>query len=78
MTLPRTLAQRSTKPDQPATAPLIALWNDTAPDAYGLNAVIGTAAVALLARGITTDVAGARSEAARLWAERPSLPGSRP
>ncbi len=73
ITLPRARAERSPKPQHPSSGPLLALWNDTVRDAYGLEAVIGTAAVALLAIGTATGADAARAEASRLWERRPPL-----
>ena len=74
MTLARSLAQRSPKPERPCTDALRALWNDTSECTYGLDAVLGTAAVALLALGEVRDMDGAREAAEQLWQGRSALP----
>jgi anthranilate phosphoribosyltransferase len=53
---------------------LRALWNDTSACAYGLDAVLGSAAVALLALGEVRDMDGAREAAEQLWQGRTALP----
>ncbi len=72
----RSLPQRAAKPDQPCALALRALWNETAHCPYGIEAVLGTAAVALLALGQETDMEGARAQALRIWRNRAALPGT--
>lgn len=78
ITLSRVQPQRSPKPEHPSGAALRALWEETVHCSYGIDAVLGTTAVALLALGHARDVDGARHEALRLWQQRPSLPGAQP
>ena len=71
----RRLTQRALKPDVARTAPLRALWDDAAPDSYGLEAVLQTTAVALLCAGVAGDPAAAREAANELWKQRGRWPG---
>jgi len=74
ITVGRTLAQRSAKPDALCAAALRGLWNETAPCVYGLQSVLGTASVALLALERANDIEEARIMARAMWQQRGALP----
>jgi anthranilate phosphoribosyltransferase len=74
ITLSRTLAQRSVKPDALCATALRGLWNEIAPCVYGLESVLGTAGVGLLALGHATDIDAARVMARAMWRQRGALP----
>lgn len=75
LNLSRRLAQRALKPDVARTAPLRTLWDDVAPNGYGLEAVLQTAAVALLCAGAASEPVAAREAANELWKQRGQWPG---
>ena len=78
LNLSRRLAQRALKPDVARTAPLRSLWDDVAPNGYGLEAVLQTAAVALLYVGAAGEPVAAREAANVLWKQRGRWPGGTP
>ncbi|RLQ23063.1 glycosyl transferase family protein [Seongchinamella sediminis] len=68
--LPRTLPTRVAPVAQPATAPLRALWADSAADRYGSDSVIATTAAALLVLEPDWDLDHCRQRADQLWHKR--------
>lgn len=78
LNLSRRLAQRALKPDVARTAPLRTLWEDVAPNSYGLEAVLQTAAVALLCAGAAGEPVAAREAANELWKQRGRWPSGTP
>jgi anthranilate phosphoribosyltransferase len=68
--LPRTLSQRVESVASPSVEPLRALWGGVADDEYGLNAVLATAAVGLIALNPDIDVDSAQQQARQLWDNR--------
>ncbi len=78
LNLSRRLTQRALKPDVARTAPLRSLWDDVAPNGYGLEAVLQTAAVALLYVGAAGEPVAAREAANVLWKQRGRWPGGTP
>ena len=69
-TMPRTHTERAASVGQPEVAPLRTLWLDQAQDAYGLDAVLGTTAAALLLLDRASTPEAARAAAADLWESR--------
>jgi anthranilate phosphoribosyltransferase len=74
MTVNRALAQRSGKPDALCAMALRGLWNETVPCVYGLESVLGTVSVALLALGHANDLDAGRAAARAMWQQRGALP----
>jgi anthranilate phosphoribosyltransferase len=74
LNLSRRLTQRAPKPDVARTAPLRTLWENTAADCYGLEAVLQSAAVALLCAGAAGESVAAREAANVLWKQRGRWP----
>lgn len=72
----RSLAHRSPKPACPSAAALRAVWNEDSPSDYGMEAILSTTAVALLALDEVSDMDSARSAARELWQRRTTLAGS--
>lgn len=70
VTVPRTIEERVASVDKPAAAPLLALWRGEQEDAYGLQAVLATAAAALLALNDGHSWSSALERASQLWRER--------
>jgi anthranilate phosphoribosyltransferase len=71
--LPRTLSQRIKSVDAPRVEAIRALWRGDSDDQYGLDATLGTAAVALLATKPEIGLERALSEAKELWEGRDTL-----
>lgn len=68
--LHRTIEERVTRVSAPSVDPLRALWRGDTTDAYGLSAVLATAAVALTAIDTNLSVETAHAEALSLWHQR--------
>jgi len=75
--LARSLAHRSPKPECPSVAALRAVWDEGSHSDYGIETVLSTAAVALLALDEVSDMDSARDAARQLWQRRSALPDSR-
>jgi anthranilate phosphoribosyltransferase len=69
-TLTRNIGDRPARVEAPAVEPVRALWRGEDEDAYGREAVLGTAAVALRLLQPELDAATARARADALWADR--------
>lgn len=67
---PRLQAERQPDVERPSSDALRALWRDEAHDEYGLHAVLGTAAIALLLCQRADNVERAYETAQQLWATR--------
>ena len=78
LNLSRRLTQHALKPDVARTAPLRSLWEDVAPNGYGLEAVLQTAAVALVCAGAGGEPVAAREAANELWKQRGRWPSGTP
>ncbi len=70
LTLARTVAGKVGPVEQPAVAPLRALWRDTLNDSFGEDAVLGTTSAALLALGVSDDLSNCMAQARSLWQAR--------
>ena len=78
LVMPRALATRAVPVDQPGVAPLRDLWSGECEDRYAREAVLATAAAALLLLQPGLELPAARQQADLLWRERDTtrLPGS--
>ncbi len=70
LSLPRVLPERAARVLAPESAPLRALWRGTYEDAYGLQATLATAAVALTVLQPELTLASAHQLASQLWRAR--------
>jgi anthranilate phosphoribosyltransferase len=68
--LSRSLPQRIESVAAPVVDPLRGLWHGDSSDQYGLNAILATTAVALLALTPQLDLASAQQRARQLWEDR--------
>ncbi len=69
---PRLQSDRQANVDKPSSDALRALWRGESSDDYGLKAVVGTAAIALLLCQRANNVDDAYRLAEQLWAARPT------
>jgi len=70
ISLARSLEERVASVGAPHTRPLVQLWRGSTEDTYGIEAVIATAAAALLLLEGNPDLATARQRAVQLWKAR--------
>ena len=69
-TLPRTIHERVERVEEAGIQPLKDLWKGTQADAYGLEATLATAALALQQVEQHADITSARARATQLWEAR--------
>ncbi len=69
-TLPRVMTVKAVPVEQPAVAPLLALWRGSATDAYGLNAVLATTTAALMVLEPDWGMPACVAAAQDMWASR--------
>ena len=67
---PRSINQRVSRVETPSVKPLVALWNNREENDYGLNAVLATTAVAIVALDGAPNLKAAHKLAADLWRQR--------
>ena len=68
--LPRSLAAKVAPVELPSVQPLRELWRGESSDDYGLDAMLATAATALLATGKSEHIEDCRAHAESLWQGR--------
>lgn len=70
ISLPRTLAEKVAPVSAPSVAPLRSLWRGETEDEYGLDALLGTTAAALLTLEPGTALSECQLKAQQLWQQR--------